>query len=195
MSVVLENPNPESPHRGFVDDLYRIGNSLESKNPHVVARSRRTLARLRRGLTDDRYAGDGYELLFRHQIPERHEPPCLLVAGLFALNSHTTTRASERWRLCAALADAGSAGAADARVRQLIGATQTGGLDYRLRQAVQLIGGARPRMALDYEHLLWDLIHLNGDEAQAAKVRVRWARDFKHRVYRQTSQKEAAATE
>ncbi|MFC4564843.1 type I-E CRISPR-associated protein Cse2/CasB [Nocardiopsis mangrovi] len=193
--MILEDPNPRSPHRAFVDRLYRLGGELDSKKPQVVARSRRVLARLRRGLTDDRYLGEGFDLVLPHQIPERHEPRCLLVAGLFALNPHTTARAAERWRLCAALAEAGSSGAADARVRQLIAATQTGGLDYRLRQAVQLIGGARPRMPLDYEQLLWDLIHLDGDESRAAKVRVRWARDFKHRVYRQTSQKEAAAAE
>ena len=77
-----------------------------------------------------------------------------------------------------------SLSAADARVRQLIGASPTDGLEHYLRQAVRLLGTAPVPRPLDYEQLLWDLINLQGrDETKARTVRRRWARDFRHQVH------------
>ncbi|PSK89411.1 CRISPR system Cascade subunit CasB [Murinocardiopsis flavida] len=194
-----DDDNPGPPHerrKKFVTRLYKLGDSLDSANQYEVANARKILARLRRGLTDDRYAMHGFELLLPYKVLETQERHCLLVAGLFALNPTTARKDEQRWSLCAALADAGSSGSADARARQLIAATEVGGTAYRLRQAVQLIGGAQKRMPLDFESLLTDLIRLDADETTARKVRLRWARDFQHRVHtRDTSSgKEAKAT-
>ncbi|GAB2525932.1 type I-E CRISPR-associated protein Cse2/CasB [Nocardiopsis aegyptia] len=169
--------------RRFVEELYSLGRALDSPNRYVVAQARKRLARLRRSLTDDRYAIHGYELLLPFDLPEQQEEHALLVAGVFALNPHTVSDPKARRTLCSALADSGSRDAAEARVRQLIAATQGDGLGYRLRQAVQLIGSTRPRIPLDYHALLNDLVSLNGDESRARKVRIRWSRDFQHRVH------------
>lgn len=177
---------PDTPferRRKFVEKLYSRGRALDSPNRYVVADARKELARLRRSLTDDRYTVHGYNLLLPFGLPEQQEEHALLVAGLFALNPHTVSDPKERRPLCSALADAGSRDAAEARVRQLVAAAQSGGLGYRLRQAVQLIGGARPRIPLDYHALLNDLVLLDGDESSARKVRIRWSRDFQHRVH------------
>ena len=174
---------PPQLRKSFVEGLYKLGEDLESDERHVVADARRKLARLRRSLRDERYAIQGYELLLPYNIPEKHERHCLLVAGLFALNPYAARKDEGRSRLCAALVDAGLEGAAEARVRQLIATAQSGDPGYRLRQAVQLIGRARPRIPLDFEQLLGDLIELDEDESSARKVLLRWARDFQQRVH------------
>lgn len=182
--AAVENKKPEFPHRAFVHELYALGRALHSPNRHVLARARRQRARWQRSLTDERFVGDVYDILLPCEVPKDHEDQCLLVAGLFALNPDNETDQRRRWRLCAALAETGSLSAADARVRQLIGASPTDGLEHYLRQAVRLLGTAPVPRPLDYEQLLWDLINLQGrDETKARTVRRRWARDFRHQVH------------
>lgn len=180
----METKETESPHRVFVRKLYTLGRDLHSPNPHVLARARRTLARFRRSLTDERFVADVYEILLPCEVPRAHEEQCLLIAGLFALHPDNETDPRQRWRLCSALAETGSQSAAYARVRQLIGATQNDALEHYLRQAVRLVATSPVQRPLNYEQLLWDLISLGkGEEAVASTVRLRWARDFRHQVH------------
>lgn len=180
----VETKKLDSPHRAFVYKLYALGRDLHSPKPPVVADARRKLARFRRSLTDERFVADVYEILLPCEVPRAHEGQCLLIAGLFALHPDNETDPRQRWRLCAALAEAGSLSAADARVRQLIGATQNDALEHYLRQAVRLVATAPVQRPLDHEQLLWDLIGLGKDEALARTVRLRWARDFRHQVHK-----------
>lgn len=198
----VENEKLGSSHRAFVHELYKMGRELHSSKPPVVARARRQLARFRRSLTDDRFIDDVYEMLLPCGVPETDEEPCLLIAGLFALHPDNETDVGQRWNLCAALVETGQRSdegtgappAAEARVRQLIGATQNNALEHYLRQAVRLVATAPVQRPLNYEQLLCDLMHLDGaDETKARSIRRRWARDFRHQVHTsQTSDKKGA---
>ncbi|WP_216630552.1 type I-E CRISPR-associated protein Cse2/CasB [Nocardiopsis coralli] len=177
-----------------MNELYTMGWKLNSGQAQAVAQARRQLARFRRSLTEDRYIDDVYDVLLKFErIPAAHEGPCLLIGGLYALHPDNGTSSPKRWPLCAALAESSSA---EARVRQLIGASQTSNeaLEHYLRQAVRLVSRAPEQRPLDYNQLLWDLIHLSsGDETRARPVRRRWARDFRHQVHTsQTSDKKDA---
>ncbi|KWW98834.1 CRISPR-associated protein CSE2 [Carbonactinospora thermoautotrophica] len=165
--------------KAFVDYLYGLHQGLSSDNPHRVAECRRVLARLRRSFAGARQQAEAYDVVFRHDPPEREQEVWLLVAGLFALhpqpgNGDTLGRAMRR------LARARE-GTVDRRFTQLL-AVDRESLPHYLRQAVQLLRAEN--VPLDYARLLDDLVALwTGGEDAAHRVRLAWARDY-HRPER-----------
>src|SRR5690606_2302932 len=116
----VQETTGEGPVRRLTRQLYRYGKDLDSGEPHRVARARRTLARLRRSITDRRYEFDVMDLVAPLEIrDERRRQACIVLVGLYALNPRTPVSGGPRLGLGAALAEAE---APEARVRQLISA-------------------------------------------------------------------------
>jgi len=172
------NATPAQRQTAYVDDLYRLGRHLEAGNKHQAAAARRTLARLRRSLVDDRFLPDALALMEDHR-PRQHEvEPWLLAAGLYALHPASPRRGERRLPIGAALHAYSDRMSVQARLRQLLAADWPV-LTHRLRQAVRLLAGSG--IALDYRALLKDLVVLHDAPAggrQAHEIHLRWASDF-----------------
>ncbi|MFC9971253.1 type I-E CRISPR-associated protein Cse2/CasB [Spirillospora sp. NPDC127200] len=170
--------NTTSAQTAYVNDLYRLGRHLETGNKHQAAAARRTLARLRRSLVDDRFLPDALELMAAHHPRPGEVEPWLLTAGLYALHPASPRHGGRRLPIGAALHAYSDRVSVQARLRQLLAADWPV-LTHRLRQAVQLLAGSG--IALDYQVLLKDLAVLHEAPAGGQRVhavRLRWASDF-----------------
>ncbi|MDS1270530.1 type I-E CRISPR-associated protein Cse2/CasB [Lipingzhangella sp. LS1_29] len=194
-------PSTAERRRSFIGALYRQSRNLRSRDKHLAARARATLARLRRSLTDPHYLPEAYDLLAESDIlayhPASQERPYLLVAGLFGVHPLPPQDDGERWRLGEALAHLGEHPSAEARLRQLLNADFPT-LEYRLRQCVQLLHSHN--IPLDYRWLLEDLLEVHKCAAGSQedyRVRLMWARSFKQRQYqlRNTTQQPTPPSE
>ncbi|CAM3868038.1 type I-E CRISPR-associated protein Cse2/CasB [Nocardiopsis rhodophaea] len=172
---------------GYVNRLYELGREVELQTPYRVAAARRTLARLRRSLVDDRFLPDAMAIAVEFDPPQggrRDETePWLLVAGLYALHPRQPLRGEQRLGLGGALSTYSTRDSVEARMRQLLSADWPT-LRYRLRQAVQMLSGSD--IALDYHALLADLVELHHAPAGGAKahgVHLRWASDFQRAAH------------
>ncbi|GAB3464371.1 hypothetical protein GCM10027570_52150 [Streptomonospora sediminis] len=175
---------PSPGQRAFIADLYRLGAALGSGNQHEAAWARRTLALIRRSATDDRYLPDALRVTEQHGPPdaEAEADARLFTAGLFAQHPRPPERGVRRLPLGEALRSLGDSPAVEARLRQLIAADWPT-LQHRLRQAVRLLSGGAAR--IDYGSLLADLVVLRSHppaSAEAHRVHLGWARDFRRRT-------------
>ncbi|AYY13727.1 type I-E CRISPR-associated protein Cse2/CasB [Actinobacteria bacterium YIM 96077] len=178
----------ERRHR-LVEGLYQLGKDLSSDQRHQVAHARKTLAQLRRVAVADRYEHGAYELVFRHDPPEKEQRVWLMVAGLYALNPRPHPGKS-RLPLCAALGklakvnDGKYASSAQRRMQQLLTA-DTDRLSQDVRASLQMLDAHE--LPVNFHHLLRDLlVLLNADDERASDVRMRWARQF-HRPDRESN--------
>ncbi|GAA3762428.1 CRISPR system Cascade subunit CasB [Spinactinospora alkalitolerans] len=185
MTETAKDPRSQSHWQrrsGYVAELYKFGRALESKDRHQVATARRTLARLRRSLVDDRFLLDAMAIADEFDPPKggkRDETePWLFTAGLYALHPLSPRDGDRRLPLGTALRTYSARASVQARLRQLLAADWPT-LRNRLRQAVQMLGGSG--IALDYRTLLDDLVVLHREPIGGVRVHtvhLRWASDF-----------------
>ncbi|MCX9191432.1 type I-E CRISPR-associated protein Cse2/CasB [Carbonactinospora thermoautotrophica] len=163
----------------FVTTLYELYQGLD--HPRRAAESRRVLARLRRSFAGARQEAEAYDVVFRHDPPEREQEMWLLVAGLFALHPQPSgngrdTLGKAMRHLALPPGERTRKASVNRRFTQLL-AVDRDALPHYLRQAVQLLRAEN--VPLDYARLLDDLVDLlAGDEDAAHRVRLAWARDY-----------------
>ncbi|WP_406691499.1 type I-E CRISPR-associated protein Cse2/CasB [Saccharopolyspora sp. ID03-671] len=177
--------------REFIDHLQLLAWNLTSGRPHLVSEARRTLAQLRRSITEHRHEHDALALVFEHQPPRAEEQAWLTIAGLFALAPQT---GGSRLPLGAALQQLDrqrASGTAQKRLRQLL-AADAHSLPQHLRSALRLL--ANDGITVNFHALLDDLVillHPVHDENKTRDVQWRWARDF----HRKTSTNNTPASQ
>lgn len=180
----------------FIRSLRDLHDARESPYAHRVADARRQLAQLRHSLLPGRQH-QAYEVVFRPPPQPAGEiatgedqPPewlpaedeqlvWLLVGGLFALHPQPWRRTGPRsLGASMGLLDKAHGGSASRRFTQLLGRNPDT-LPHHLRQAIRLLAGRG--IPVHYGALLDDLVVLLGQEHagdRAARVRLRWAREF-----------------
>lgn len=183
--------------KAFIDSLRDLHHARESPHSHRAADARRQLAQLRHSLLPGRQY-QGYEVVFRRPsrqaaelgtskdqprgwLPasEHEQDVWLLVGGLFALHPQPWRRSGPRsLGASMGLLDKAHVGSANRRFTQLLGRGRST-LPHHLRQAIRLLAGHD--IPVHYGQLLHDLVDLL-DPAHvgkpAARVRLRWAREF-----------------